>query len=376
MTGYVYILVNESLKGLVKIGITSREPFARASELQTTGVPTPFTVAATIKVNDSRTVERQIHILLADHRVANGREFFKINLPDAVKVLYECCRNNLDQPLDTLINQNYLSDLTTGQNKDIDTILQFLIPGENYNPPRVEVELFALIKQKNPRAMVEMGRMIRGKLSRTGYGHVGDDKKANKLFEQSIALQYLDAMYERGITGWFYSDYLDSYFAKEMNKITRMSRILEIFSLAPGRNCLPRIFDVPISEQIMKVVENKIWAHYNLAAQQHRSFVWELQKIKPHLFKFEIRGPEIKPDFYGLRAFSSRSTYEAEIPIELENIEDSYRKSIRNLVFLYDYIGYLNSKGYEFKLDKHRHYMADAERQRLAIEINSVIKFV
>lgn len=44
--GHIYILVNPSMEGLVKIGKTTRDPESRARELsQATGVPTPFYVA-------------------------------------------------------------------------------------------------------------------------------------------------------------------------------------------------------------------------------------------------------------------------------------------------------------------------------------------
>ena len=44
--GYVYILVNDSMPGLIKIGKTARNSLARAKDLSSsTGVPTPFKVA-------------------------------------------------------------------------------------------------------------------------------------------------------------------------------------------------------------------------------------------------------------------------------------------------------------------------------------------
>ena len=44
--GYVYVLVNPSMEGYVKIGKTKRKPEVRVQELsQATGVPTPFILA-------------------------------------------------------------------------------------------------------------------------------------------------------------------------------------------------------------------------------------------------------------------------------------------------------------------------------------------
>ena len=43
-SGYIYCLSNQSMPGLIKIGMTLRMPDKRAKELFTTGVPTPFVV--------------------------------------------------------------------------------------------------------------------------------------------------------------------------------------------------------------------------------------------------------------------------------------------------------------------------------------------
>jgi hypothetical protein len=47
--GYIYVLSNPSMPGIVKVGRTFREPRARAAELSaSTGVPTPFKIEATV----------------------------------------------------------------------------------------------------------------------------------------------------------------------------------------------------------------------------------------------------------------------------------------------------------------------------------------
>ena len=51
--GYVYILINPSLKGLLKVGQTKKDPEERAKEIsQGTGVPTPYIVAFKEEFND------------------------------------------------------------------------------------------------------------------------------------------------------------------------------------------------------------------------------------------------------------------------------------------------------------------------------------
>lgn len=77
--GFVYILWNESMPGLYKIGRTSRSPSARAEELSAaSGVPTPFSVAFYAESNDHEQLEIDIHSHFAACRVNDGREFFAI----------------------------------------------------------------------------------------------------------------------------------------------------------------------------------------------------------------------------------------------------------------------------------------------------------
>ena len=82
--GFVYILTNRSLPGLVKIGYTDRRPDERATELHTTGVPTPFEIAFCFQHSNARSAEKAIHAELGAHRVADGREFFRCEVAHAV----------------------------------------------------------------------------------------------------------------------------------------------------------------------------------------------------------------------------------------------------------------------------------------------------
>lgn len=86
--GYVYILVNPTFSGYVKVGRTTREPEARARELSSTsGVPAPFAVAWDAFVTDCAHVERIIHQRLAHTRSRTDREFFVISLKEAISII-------------------------------------------------------------------------------------------------------------------------------------------------------------------------------------------------------------------------------------------------------------------------------------------------
>ena len=90
MSEYVYILINSSLPGLLKIGKTSRTPEERAAELsQNTNMPTPFMVAYEEQIPDSTTAEKFIHEELKNqgYRINDSREFFSIPLKEAIQIV-------------------------------------------------------------------------------------------------------------------------------------------------------------------------------------------------------------------------------------------------------------------------------------------------
>ena len=76
--GCVYILKNEAMPGLIKIGYTTRTAEKRADELYEgiTGVPMPFEVAHEYLCEEPEKLEREIHRKLTSHRINQYREFF------------------------------------------------------------------------------------------------------------------------------------------------------------------------------------------------------------------------------------------------------------------------------------------------------------
>lgn len=90
MRGYVYVLVNSSLPGLVKIGKTTRLPSERVQELSgATGVPTPFVVAYEQQFEDCDAVEAYVHAMLERQglRPASNREFFAASPTQVIQLL-------------------------------------------------------------------------------------------------------------------------------------------------------------------------------------------------------------------------------------------------------------------------------------------------
>jgi hypothetical protein len=75
--GYVYILKNSFMPGLVKIGYTDRGPVQRSRELSSpTGVPGQFEIVFSWNVSNAEEIEKQIHSELAIFR--RSGEFFEL----------------------------------------------------------------------------------------------------------------------------------------------------------------------------------------------------------------------------------------------------------------------------------------------------------
>ena len=76
------------MPGLVKIGLTDRNPQVRAAELtRATGVPAPFVIAWCRAVSDCAGVESTVHRMLHDKRVTDRREFFRCDVATARQVI-------------------------------------------------------------------------------------------------------------------------------------------------------------------------------------------------------------------------------------------------------------------------------------------------
>jgi hypothetical protein len=96
MKGWVYIASNESMKGIVKIGSTSKDPSNRMRELSNTSVPTPFKCEYSALVENYEKTEKKLHHYFNEYRVQGNREFFSveiemvvIRLRDFAKIYFE-----------------------------------------------------------------------------------------------------------------------------------------------------------------------------------------------------------------------------------------------------------------------------------------------
>ncbi|WP_331283428.1 GIY-YIG nuclease family protein [Pantoea sp. LMR881] len=104
--GWVYILSNPYMPGLLKVGMTTISPEVRAKELSSgTGVPAKFNVEASYFSDDPRGDEARIHTDLAKYRVNNGREFFQCSVATANEVCRAYCLCESRSSLEELANE-------------------------------------------------------------------------------------------------------------------------------------------------------------------------------------------------------------------------------------------------------------------------------
>lgn len=104
MPNIIYVLTNEAMPGLVKIGFTEFLEDRIKSLSAHSGVPLPFECYYAAEVDDMTRVERLLHQLFSEHRVNPKREFFRL---DAQKVVIALSLGNFKEvtPGDVVADQ-------------------------------------------------------------------------------------------------------------------------------------------------------------------------------------------------------------------------------------------------------------------------------
>lgn len=88
MPNIVYVLTNEGMPDLVKIGLTTNRVEERISQLSShSGVPFPFECYFAAEVDDCAKLEKILHSLFSEARVNPKREFFKLDPEKVVLAL-------------------------------------------------------------------------------------------------------------------------------------------------------------------------------------------------------------------------------------------------------------------------------------------------
>lgn len=115
--GYVYVLSNPMMPGLVKIGMTDRHNIQeRVSELSShAGVPAPFRIEYVAQVYHAYSIEQEVHRLLGETS-GKSKEFFDCELLTAVVAIRKVAEKRL---LDEDIKFQVNPDTFEGELKNV-----------------------------------------------------------------------------------------------------------------------------------------------------------------------------------------------------------------------------------------------------------------
>ena len=160
--GYVYILSNPVMPGIVKIGFTTQDDInTRLAGLFTTGVPVPFEVEYACRIPDCQKVERALHRAFHPQRVHDKREFFEIEADQAISIL------ELFEGID-LTSDVIRTSQSSAMPEDIAATRKMKRRRPNFNfyemgfQPGDEIRFIPSLHLDNPiTATVESGRTVR-----------------------------------------------------------------------------------------------------------------------------------------------------------------------------------------------------------------------
>ena len=97
--GFIYILNNPSLEGMVKIGATTKDPNDKCRELSSNpSIPTPFNIVYYLSSMNPFKVIGIVHTILDEYRVNKSRDFFKVDVAQTV---------NLIEDIEKMLSTNY-----------------------------------------------------------------------------------------------------------------------------------------------------------------------------------------------------------------------------------------------------------------------------
>ena len=85
--GFVYVLSNKSMPGLVKVGQTTQDPLRRARQLHSSGVPSAFDIEYILYTDEPRNTEKEFHESWSNVKTPT-REFFEMDVADAIISLF------------------------------------------------------------------------------------------------------------------------------------------------------------------------------------------------------------------------------------------------------------------------------------------------
>ena len=87
MKGWLYVISNQAVAGMVRVGATSRDPIAFAASLDKGGLPFPHRVGYEALMPEMELAEKLVAEALTSK--AAGKGWYKCNVAEAVRVIVE-----------------------------------------------------------------------------------------------------------------------------------------------------------------------------------------------------------------------------------------------------------------------------------------------
>ena len=157
MAGWVYVITNQAMPGLVKVGFTERHPDDRASDFNQrhhrTAIPFPFVVAYAAKVEDPRELEREIHQVLDHCRITkrtknkkDEKEWFRCGSGHAVATIRRRCIDSIWEEIGPFETEEIMSPAPESSTESYsDTVERIRLANEHW----LNQKALALLKENH-----------------------------------------------------------------------------------------------------------------------------------------------------------------------------------------------------------------------------------
>lgn len=125
--GFIYIVSNESMPNIVKIGCT-QDINKRLDSLHDTSTPTPFILEKSWEVDNMYQTEKFIHQHLSYCRLNKAREFFTITPINAIELIDNII---IDKAADKFLVYDKSHQFFASSPKDIGDFIRIAAKGQN-----------------------------------------------------------------------------------------------------------------------------------------------------------------------------------------------------------------------------------------------------